>query len=171
MLILLPFITLMMGSLLAGINKNVFLKYSLFALSAAGFCVTILGVLVWPYYDQFYLVMKEKIDFTPTWNMLSWDPLHSPIILHAKILYENYVPNIPVQAYFHTEWHWVNYGLVPCPVDNYIYCTYGALPALAVLVLVGVMMAVILRQVNVLKRRTRIFTSRSRAPAPTKLNA
>ena len=171
MLILLPFITLMMGSLLAGINKNVFLKYSLFALSAAGFCVTILGVLVWPYYDQFYLVMKEKIDFTPTWNMLSWDPMHSPIILHAKILYENYLAGIPIQSYVHTYWHYVTYGQAPCSVDNYIYCTYGALPALAILVLVGVMMAVILRQVNVLKRRTRIFTSRSRAPAPTKLNA
>ena len=55
LVVLLPFITLMVGSLLVGIGKSAFLRYSVIALSAAGFCITMLGVLFWSYYDHFYL--------------------------------------------------------------------------------------------------------------------
>ena len=75
---------------------------------------------------------------------MAWDPVYSPIIVHAKALYENYAASIPVDHYFHTNWHWVNYGHAPCPVDNYIYCTYGIAPAASVLALAGAVMAVIL---------------------------
>jgi hypothetical protein len=87
---------------------------------------------------------------------MAWDPAHSPIILHAKALYENYAASIPVDFYFGTSWHWVNFGLAPCPVDNYIYCTYGIAVAVPILVLAGVVMAVVLWKINVLKRRNRI---------------
>jgi hypothetical protein len=154
--VLLPFITLMVGSLLVGIGKKAFLKYSVITLSAAGFCITILGVLVWTYYDQIYLYMKLGMPFTPGWNALAWDQSHSPIIVHAKILYENFIPSIPVKSYFHGYYHWVTYGLAPCPVDNYIYCTYGTVPALSVLALVVAVMGIILWRLSVLRRRHRI---------------
>jgi hypothetical protein len=154
--VLLPFITLMVGSLLVGIRKSAFLRYSVIALSAAGFCITMLGVFVWTYYDQVYLYMNQRIPFDQVWNALAWDPTHSPIIFHAKALHESYAASIQLQRYFHTSWHWVTYGHAPCPIDNYIYCTYGIVVAASTLVLAGVMMAIVLWQLKVLKRRNRI---------------
>ncbi len=151
-IVLLPFITLMVGSLLVGINKKTFLRYSVIGLSAAGFCITVLGVLVWTYYDQIYLFMTQRIPFDQVWNTLAWDPAHSPIIVHAKILYENYIPSIPEHLYLNTSFHWVTYGLSPCPVDNYMYCTYGIVRVALILVLAGAVMAVVLWQFGVLKR-------------------
>jgi hypothetical protein len=171
LVVLLPFITLMVGSLLVGLGRNTLLRYSVIALSAAGFCITVLGVLVWTYYDPVYLNFKQNVAFEHIWNMLAWNPVHTPIVVHAKILYENYVASIPVQSYFHTYWHGVTYGLAPCPIDNYIYCTYGTVPAVSLLVLAGVVMAVILRQVNVLKHRNRIATAIIRIAAPNRLVA
>ena len=75
MVVLLPFITLMVGSLFVGINKNAFLKYSTIALSAAGFCVALLGALVWSSYDESFLVLKQGIGYANTWNVLSWDQM------------------------------------------------------------------------------------------------
>jgi hypothetical protein len=146
----------MVGSLLVGIRKKTFLRYSVIALSAAGFCVTILGVLFWSYYDHFLLIFKDGVEYGLVWNKMAWDPVYSPIVLHAKALHENYAASIPVDAYYHTNWHFVNYGLAPCPIDNYIYCTYGIVVVASILLLVGVMMAVVLWRIKVLKRRNRI---------------
>jgi hypothetical protein len=156
LVVLLPFITLMVGSLLIGIGRKMFLKYSLIGLSAAGFCITMLGVLFWSYYELVYMYLKEKIAYGLVWNKMAWEPAHSPIVLHAKALHENYAAIIPVDFYFHTSWHWVNFGLAPCPIDNYIYCTYGIGLAAPALVLAGVMMAVVLWKIKVLPRRNRI---------------
>jgi hypothetical protein len=155
-IVLLPFVTLMVGSLLVGIRKKTFLRYSIIGLSAAGFCITILGVLVWISYAQIYLYLSQKIPYGPTiWDKIVWDPVYSPIVVHAKILYEYYTASIPVDFYFHTSFHWVTYGLAPCPIDNYIYCTYGIVVAAPALVLAGAVMAVVLWQIKVLKRRNR----------------
>jgi hypothetical protein len=85
--------------------------------------------------------------------------MNSPIVLNAKILYENYLPSIPVQSYFHTSWHWVTFGLAPCPIDNYIYCTYGIVMVASMIVLIGIMMFAILRQVNLIKRHKGMTTA------------
>ncbi len=156
LVVLLPFITLMVGSLLVGIGKKAFLRYSVIGLSVAGFCITMLGVLSWSYYDQIYLSLKEGVDLGLVWDKLAWDPIYSPIIVHAKAMYGNFAASIPLKQYFHTVYHWVNYGLAPCPVDNYIYCTYGVVMVAALLVVAGIVMAVILWQLNVLKRHNRI---------------
>jgi hypothetical protein len=161
--VLLPFITLMVGSLLVGKGKKAFLKFSLIGLSAAGFCITMLGVLFWSYYDHFLMIFNEKIAYGFVWNKMAWDPTHSPIVLHAKALYGNYAASIPVDAYFHTSWHFVNYGLAPCQIDNYIYCTYGVVMVALLLALTGALMAVVLWQLNVLKRRNRIAAAIRRA--------
>jgi hypothetical protein len=165
LVVLLPFITLMVGSLLVGIQKKTFLSYSIIALSTAGFCITMLGVLFWSYYELVYMYLKEGIEYGLVWDKMAWDPMHSPIILHAKALQENYAANIPVDFYFRTSWHWVNFGLAPCPVDNYMYCTYGIVVAATILALAGVMMAVILWRINVLKRRNRIAAAIRRVAA------
>ena len=111
------------------------------------------------------MYLKEKIEYGLVWNKLAWDPIYSPIIVHAKALHENYAASIPLDFYFRTSWHWINFGLSPCPVDNYIYCTYGislAAPALALAVAV---MAVVLWQINVLKRPNRIAAAIRRGRA------
>jgi hypothetical protein len=156
LVVLLPFITLMVGSLLVGIGKKTLLRYSVIALSVAGFCITMLGILFWSYYELVYMYLKEKIEYGLIWNKLAWDPIYSPIIVHAKALHENYAASIPVDFYFHTSWHWINFGLAPCPIDNYIYCTYGLGLAALALALAGALMAVVLWQIKVLKRRNRI---------------
>jgi hypothetical protein len=80
----------------------------------------------------------------------------SPIIVHAKAIYGNYAASIPLQHYFHTSWHWVNYGHAPCQIDNYIYCTYGIVMVAPLLALAGAVMAVVLWQIKVLNRPNRI---------------
>jgi hypothetical protein len=156
LVVLLPFITLMVGSLLVGIKKKTFLRYSIIALSAAGFCITMLGVLFWSYYGQVYMYLKERVDYGIIWDKMAWDPVYSPIVLHAKALHGNYAASIPVDFYFHKSWHWVNFGLAPCPIDNYIYCTYGVVVAAALLVVAGAVMAVVLWHIKVLNRPNRI---------------
>jgi hypothetical protein len=166
LVVLLPFITLMVGSLLVGIGKKTFLRYSVIALSVAGFCITILGILFWSYYDLLYIYLKEGGEYgLGLWNKMAWDPMHSPIVLHAKALSESYAASIQVQHYFYSSLHWVTYGLAPCPVDNYMYCTNGIGVAAALLMVAGIVMAVILWQLNVLKRRNRIATARKRVSA------
>jgi hypothetical protein len=155
----------MVGSLLVGIGKKAFLRFSLIGLSAAGFCITMMGVLFWSYYDQVYLFFKEGVDLGLVWDKLAWDPVNSPIIVHAKALYGNYAAGIPVDFYFHTSWHWVNYGLAPCQVDNYIYCTYGIVMVALLLALAGAVMVVVLWQINVLKHHNRIAAAIKRGLA------
>jgi hypothetical protein len=118
-----------------------------------------LGILFWFWIAAFWLMFIGGIDDSIVYDKLIWDPMYSPIIFHAKALYGNYAASIPEETFFHTSWHFVTYGLAPCPVDNYIYCTYGTVMVVFLLGLIGIMMFAILRQVHVLKRRNRIVAA------------
>jgi hypothetical protein len=116
----------------------------------AGFAINLLGTIVWVYYTHTYSWEKEQIwkdentgsigDMGP-WDLMTWNPYYSPIILHMKILANDYVSGIQIERFQGTSWHYVTFGLVPCSYDTYILCTFGIIPIMilsAILVILAI---------------------------------
>jgi hypothetical protein len=160
--VVLPLVTLMIGSLLVGIDKKKLTKYSIIILCLSGLYINIIGILYWSFYDEIYLIRKEKISGDKLWNILIWQPSHSPIVIHTKALLEDFSAHIPIQRYKYTSWHWATYGLVPCSYDNYIYCKGGVAATGVVLAVIAYFAADILVEMGVFDPRliTRLYSRR-----------
>ena len=126
----LPLVVIILGGLIKYPRKpktkrlmKVFLTLS----CVAGFIVNLGGVLVWTEYGLIYGFENEKLG-NGIEEITTWDPKYSPIILHMKMLSEDYVSGIPVQDYKNTGWGYATYGLAPCQFDLYILCKFGIVP-------------------------------------------
>src|SRR5919198_2828705 len=95
----LPFVTLMLGSVFLHIKTSKgfrmphsLLKFSTIALSIAGFYITMIGTLVWWQYEIVYVgAQKEETLNKDPWNSIVWAPAQSPVVVHTKMLFANYV--------------------------------------------------------------------------------
>lgn len=136
MIPLLPFIVLSSGSLLTHLKRGdlYILKLSaIILLCASGFVVNLIGKLVWVSYVANYIWERLELQRLATnyWNIVAWNPYYSPIFLHFKVLMDNnFVSQIQPIEYFATVNHYVNYGLIPCHYDLYIFCKFGIVPFL-----------------------------------------
>jgi hypothetical protein len=144
---LLPFITITLGTLLErlrfGKTKRTYtLKAALITLIFAGIIINLPGSLVWSEYGTIYGWDKDRLGGGAL-EIMTWDPQYSPIILHLKILSEDYVSDIPVDAYRYSGWYYAAYGLAPCQYDLFIFCKLGTIP-LVILGGVAVILAIIL---------------------------
>ena len=156
----LPFITLSIGVLLIHFKRKVnvlkVLKASILILCTVGFTVNLLGVLVWYQYGFVYgLTVGQlgKVDTKATqagiydkgansFEVMTWDPKYSPIVLHAKALTSGFVAQIrPGHNY-------MSYGLAPCPYDLYLFCKFGPSSMLILLPLIAVLGTVILNEIR-----------------------
>jgi len=156
----LPFITLSIGVLLIHFKRTVnvlkVLKASILILCTVGFTVNLLGVLVWYQYGFVYgLTVGQlgKVDTKATqagiydkgvnsFEVMTWDPKYSPIVLHAKALTSGFVAQIrPGHNY-------MSYGLAPCPYDLYLFCKFGPSSMLILLPLIAVLGTVILNEIR-----------------------
>jgi hypothetical protein len=130
---ILPFITLAFGTLLSQLKlrRRAFLKISFIILCVAGFIINLPGTLLWSEYGTIYAWDREELYKVPeSLEVMAWNPYYSPIILHMKALMDDYVSDIPIEQYRYSAWHYVTYGLAPCPYDLYIFCKFGLLPIL-----------------------------------------
>jgi hypothetical protein len=152
---ILPFITLALGTLFTHLRSKKH-RLSPFKLSiiisvcVAGFAINFLGTIVWVYYAHTYSWEKEQIwkyenmgsiGNMETWDLMTWNPYYSPIILHMKILANDYVSGIQIERFQGTSWHYVTFGLVPCSYDTYILCKFGIIPIMilsAILVILAI---------------------------------
>jgi hypothetical protein len=126
----LPLVVIMLGGLLKyprKPNTKILINVSLISTCVAGFIVNLGGVLVWTEYGLIYSFENEKL-WSGVDEITTWDPKYSPIILHMKMLNEDYVSGIPVQNYKNTGWGYATYGLAPCQFDLYILCKFGIVP-------------------------------------------
>jgi hypothetical protein len=144
---LLPFITITLGTLLErlrfGKTKWTYpIKAALIALFFAGIIINMPGSLVWSEYGTIYAWEKEGLGGGAL-EIMTWNPNYSPIILHLKILSEDYVSDIPVDAYRYSAWYYAPYGLAPCQYDFFIFCTLGIIPVV-ILGGVAVILAIII---------------------------
>jgi uncharacterized membrane protein YgcG len=132
MIPVLPFIALALGTLLVHLKSaTLFLKISLITLCVAAFVINLSGILVWSEYGVIYgWTNQELYKVQDALNAMTWNPNYSPIILHVKILIDDYVSDIPVEQYRYTGWHYTTYGLAPCSYDLYILCKFGIIPIL-----------------------------------------
>jgi hypothetical protein len=137
---ILPFMILPFGTLLTHHLKGS-RRLLLFALKLstiillcfAGFVVNLVGKLVWVSYVFIYMwdrmvIWQKAANY---WNIVAWNPFYSPIVLHMRVLMDNYVSSIQPEYYHATFWHWATYGLAPCSYDLYIFCKFGLGPVLA----------------------------------------
>jgi hypothetical protein len=138
----LPFITLAFGTLLARFKQSGLpLKVSILAVCIAGFVVNIPGILVWSEYGTIYASDREGLSAFPgSMEAITWDPNHSPIISHIRVLMDDYVHEINPEHWRYTGWHYITYGLAPCSYDLYIYCKFGITP-IVTLSLIAVFLA------------------------------
>jgi hypothetical protein len=126
----LPLIVIMLGGLIKYPRKPVakrLIIVSLIFTCVAGFIVNLGGVLVWTEYGVIYGFEHEKLGAGAE-EITTWDPKYSPIVLHMKMISENYVAGIPVADYKDTGWGYATYGLAPCQYDLYILCKFGGVP-------------------------------------------
>ena len=138
----LPFITLAFGTLLARFKQSrLLLKASLLILCILGFIINLPGTLVWSEYGTIYAWDKEGLNrFPDSLEVIAWNLNYSPIILHTKVLMDDYVHKIYAEQYLNTGWHYITYGLAPCSYDLYIFCKFGIIPVVALLA-IGILLA------------------------------
>ena len=138
----LPFITLAFGTLLARFKQSrLLLKASLLILCILGFIINLPGTLVWSEYGTIYAWDKEGLNrFPDSLEVVAWNLNYSPIILHTKVLMDDYVHKIYAEQYLNTGWHYITYGLAPCSYDLYIFCKFGIIPVVALLA-IGILLA------------------------------
>jgi hypothetical protein len=141
----LPLIVIMLGGLIKyprKPNTKRLISVSLISTCVAGFIVNLGGVLAWTEYGLIYGFENEKLGGGAE-EITTWDPKYSPIILHMKMLSEDYVAGIPVQDYKNTGWGYATYGLAPCQYDLYILCKFGIVP-LVILSSAAILLAIII---------------------------
>ena len=133
----LPLLVIMLGGLIKYPKKQIkypkipniklLINVTLISTCIAAFIFNLGGVLVWTEYGLIYSFDKEKL-YSDADGPTTWDPKYSPIILHMKMLNEDYVSGIPVQNYKSGNWGYASYGLAPCQFDLYILCKFGIVP-------------------------------------------
>jgi len=138
MILLLPFFVLSLGSLLIHLkraNWYVLKLSAIILLCVSGFAVNLIGKLVWVSYVANYIWEYYKLQtlFTNYWSIVTWNPFYSTILLHYRVLMDgDFVSQLRPSYYSGTVNHYVNYGLIPCSYDLYIYCNFGFLPVLGI---------------------------------------
>jgi hypothetical protein len=142
---ILPLVAIVLGSLLKypkSLKTKRIVHISISILAVAGFIVNIGGILVWSEYGLIYAWDKEKAGGS-AWELMTWEAKYSPINLHMKMLYDNYVSTLPLEDYRDTAWDFALYGLAPCQYDTYILCKFGVVP-IAVLSCIAFVFAVLI---------------------------
>jgi hypothetical protein len=129
---LLPLVALLIGGLLKypqrfKTKRLIYLSIVLF--SVTGFIINLGGVLVWSEYGLIYASERERLGGF-AWELMTWDPIYSPVVLHMKMLFSNYISDIPLADYRDTGWDYALYGLAPCQYDLYIHCKFGVVPVI-----------------------------------------
>jgi hypothetical protein len=150
---ILPFITIVSGTLLQHLKKTdhfkyrkLLLKLSIIILSAAGFFVNLIGTLVWVFYGVWYGFLS---DFPHMGTAYYWDPFNSHVIVQIKTLMSGYVSHInPAQWLGMPFWRSLHQGLAPCPYDVYIYCKFGITPVLLLSAIITIVAILIMMEIS-----------------------
>lgn len=177
-IILLPFITLVSGTLPVHLKnlrfKNklrLLLKVSIIMLCVAGFYVNLVGKLVWYMYGYAYGWEREQLSRFSEWPIImTWNADHSPIILHTKALISDFVSHIQPEKYVGTGWYWTTYGLAPCSYDLYIYCKFGIIPLLLLCTVIVILAIFIMMRISKFSPRFFILSLKNLASATPKRN-
>jgi hypothetical protein len=145
----LPFMIIMLGSIFLRMKKRILLKSVSISLCVAGFFVNFAGVLTWVMYGYMYAWDHEGLgNYSNYMDIMTWFPLYSPIILHAEAIMRDYVSHIDPAQYINSAWYWAANGNAPCSYDSYIYCKYGAVPVLVLLMGLLLITAIIIKRLN-----------------------
>jgi len=147
----LPFITLVLGVLLVRLKEltsreKLLLKFSFVILSASGFHINLLGVLIWYVYGMDYRSIVDglrKNKLTTAFDVMTWNPYYSFIVLQMKASLSNYVSHIkPVK--FQSS----SYGLAPCSYDIFLYCKFGITPIVSFSAIIAIIAIVVQQEIS-----------------------
>lgn len=130
--IILPLLILSLGfTLKEFFNKNLF-KVGLLALASFGFFINLMGKLVWYMYGYSYgWGVLKLLTIKNSWQLMNYDLHYAPITLNIFALNSGYIQNL------HNMSQTLRWGLAPCPVDLYIYCTFGIPAFVAIMAALG----------------------------------
>jgi hypothetical protein len=143
---LLPLVVVLLGGLLKyprSLKTKRLINISVAISAVAGFIINVGGILVWSEYGLIYAWERERLGGL-AWELMTWEPKYSPINVHMKMLYDNYLSTIPLEDYRDTGWDFALYGLAPCQYDLFIYCKFGLVPFLLLFCLAGLFAFLIL---------------------------
>jgi hypothetical protein len=145
----LPFIAIVSGALLLHIENRLIVKISMIILCILGFSVNFFGILVWYQYIFGYgwsseALWKYDVTFAQThvgsYDVMTWNPYYSPIILSLKVLTSDFVSKIPAE--------FTGNGLAPCSYDLYIFCKFGIMPVLLLCGVIAILALLILMKIT-----------------------
>jgi hypothetical protein len=140
-----------LGNLLMHLRKKLFIKISVIALSVVGFYISLIGTLVWWQYESLYIFdifQREQSSKADIYNTMIWQQHYSPIVMLTNMLLSDYVSHIDPEIYFKTDWNFVTYGLAPCSYDIYLYCKFGIVPIVILLVIIGAIAVLIMMRIG-----------------------
>src|SRR5205823_177812 len=75
-----------------------------------------------------------------SYDVMTWNPYYSPIILSLKVLMSDFVSKIPNE--------FIANGLAPCSYDIYIFCKFGIIPMLLLSGVIVILVFLILREIT-----------------------
>lgn len=147
---ILPFVTIVFGAFLLQLKTRLSLKLLTIALCVSGFYLNLLGSLEWWYYAYAYawnvlgLLKLEGYAGVHhiginSFDIMAWDPIYSPIVLHQTLLSSDYISRLPVGE---------SGGLAPCLYDNYVFCKMGIVSTLLLLAATAVIGILIVAEIG-----------------------
>lgn len=139
---LIPIITISIGAIISKF-QNWKMKMTVFVLSAVGFFVNLLGSLVFWRLAFNYGLVQEGLRQVDSWNkIMTWDPQYSLVALSMKVLENNYLN-------FKGEFvYYVSMGLADCKYDSFLFCEYGVLGIVLIVILIVVIAYLIVLTLN-----------------------
>jgi hypothetical protein len=146
----LPFMMMILGTIFRNVRRRRLLRITVVGLCLAGFLVNLSGILLWFQYGLMYGWSIEGLSLYPNYmDMMTWSPLYSPIVLHALALMTDYASTINPEQYINTSWYWAGYGNAPCKFDLYIYCNFGVMSFLTIIVSIVIIATLIAIRIQI----------------------
>ncbi len=128
--IILPLLILSLGFILEKYSSQKIFKLGFAGLAIIGFFVSFVGKLVWYWYGYHYgwTVLGTSSDTVKGWLLQNYNISQAPITQNLLALFSNHIQNVSIPY----ELNFAR-GLAPCQFDYFIYCNFGILPLLIIL--------------------------------------
>lgn len=138
---ILPLMIISLGFTIQKFYHNQIFRISFIGLALVGFFVNFIGKLVWYIYGYSYgwEIMKTHL-MENSWLQLNYNFQYAPITLHLLVLNSDYLKNLGIPTIIPQAW-----GLSPCPYDLFIYCNWGIIPLIGILIALSIIGYIILK--------------------------
>ncbi|MBS3168835.1 hypothetical protein J4216_06920 [Candidatus Woesearchaeota archaeon] len=142
--VILPLLVISIGFVLKEFNQSKLFKIGFVSLMVFGFLISLMGKLVWYMYGYAYGwgVLKTHL-LNNAWEQINYNIQYAPVSLHIMALSSSYIQNLKGPLSGGLAW-----GLAPCQLDFYIYCKFGIIPFIIIMMFMLVIGYLVIKELN-----------------------